>query len=103
MSIFQEFLGPLAALMTTCSFMPQVYHTWKQKSVNGLSWNMLSISVIAALLWLSYGISMNDYIIVISNLIMGTLQLSLIYLKIKFSITHTHNAIKNNNQIKSNY
>jgi len=80
----QELIGPTAALLTTCSFMPQVYRSWKTKSTESLSWSMLFISIIAAALWFAYGNYINDKIIVFSNLIMGILQLTLLYFKCMF-------------------
>jgi len=85
----QELIGPTAALLTTCSFMPQVYRTWKTKSTESLSWSMLFISIIAATLWFSYGNYINDKIIIFSNLIMGILQLTLLYFKYKFRHKYT--------------
>nr|WP_255846117.1 SemiSWEET family transporter [Abyssalbus ytuae] len=77
----QETIGLTAALLTTCSFMPQVYHSWKKQSAKSLSWGMLGISIIAAILWLSYGILLRNNVIILSNAIMGCLQLNLVYLK----------------------
>ncbi len=82
---YLECIGPLAALLTTCSFMPQVYRTWKTRSTESLSWTMLCIAVAAAFLWLSYGVYVQDLIIIISNSIMGVLQMILLYFKFKFS------------------
>lgn len=80
-----ELIGPFAALFTTCSFVPQVFRTWKTQSTESLSWFMLAIGIIATFLWLSYGVYVKDPVIVISNCIMGVLQLVLLYFKFRFS------------------
>ncbi|MBL3657676.1 SemiSWEET family sugar transporter [Fulvivirga sediminis] len=91
MEAIHEFIGLTAALLTTISFMPQVFRTWKTRSSNGLSWAMLIISLIAATLWFSYGIHLKSNIIVLSNAIMGALQLVLIYFKIRYHVSSKSN------------
>ncbi len=84
-TLTEEIIGCTAALLTTISFMPQVFRTWKTKSANSLSWYMLGISATAALLWLFYGLYLQNTIIVLSNSIMGLLQLCLICFKFRLS------------------
>jgi MtN3 and saliva related transmembrane protein len=79
----QETVGTIAALLTTCSFFPQIYRSWKIRSTVSLSWNMLMLSITAASFWICYGILLKDPIIILSNAIMGSLKLSLVLLKWK--------------------
>ena len=85
MESIYEIIGLTAALLTTFSFMPQVFRTWKTKSSKGLSWTMLVVSLMAATLWFSYGVHLQSTIIIFSNAVMGSLQLLLVYFKFRFN------------------
>ncbi|WP_252737207.1 SemiSWEET family sugar transporter [Zobellia galactanivorans] len=89
-TLAEEIIGLIAASFTTISFIPQVFRTWKTKSANSLSWFMLGISITAAILWVSYGVYLQNTIIILSNSIMGILQLCLICFKFLFkSFSHS--------------
>jgi MtN3 and saliva related transmembrane protein len=67
MAFFYEFLGMLAAIITTASFLPQVYKTWKTKSAEGLSLTMYITFFIGVVLWLIYGIHLKSLPMVLAN------------------------------------
>lgn len=62
-------LGLLAGTLTTTAFIPQVLKTWKSKSAKDLSLGMFSIFTTGVLLWLAYGIIINDMPVIAANLI----------------------------------
>lgn len=66
---FHEILGYLAAFFTTASFLPQVYKTWKTKSVEGLSLTMYLVFFTGIVCWLIYGIYLNSMPIILANTI----------------------------------
>ncbi len=53
-----NWLGLIAGTLTTISFVPQVWHTWKSRSAKDLSLGMLSIFTLGIALWLAYGLWM---------------------------------------------
>ncbi len=55
-----NFLGLLAGTLTTISFVPQVWQTWKTRSTKDLSLGMLLIFTLGIALWLIYGHSTPD-------------------------------------------
>ncbi|MGR5529859.1 SemiSWEET transporter [Vibrio alfacsensis] len=67
--------------MTTCSFIPQVVHTLKTGDTRSISLAMYSSFVFGVFLWLSYGIAMKDWPIILANAI--TLMLASIILMLK--------------------
>ena len=67
MAFFYEFLGMLAAIITTASFLPQVYKTWKTKSAEGLSLTMYITFFIGIILWLIYGIHLKSLPMILAN------------------------------------
>tara|TARA_R110002020_G_scaffold247833_5_gene461870 strand:+ start:2345 stop:2620 length:276 start_codon:yes stop_codon:yes gene_type:complete len=79
-----EVIGLLAAVLTTSSFAPQVYHTWKTKDVAGLSLTMYLAFFTGVVLWTIYGVHKDSLAIILANFITGILVLVLLILKIKY-------------------
>jgi MtN3 and saliva related transmembrane protein len=79
-----EIVGLLAALLTTASFVPQVYKTWKSKSVDSLSLTMYLVFFVGIVLWLIYGIHLNSLSMIIANSITAVLALLLIIFKLRY-------------------
>ena len=51
-----ELVGYLAASLTTASFVPQAWHTFKTKDVSGISLGMYGAFTAGVALWLVYGL-----------------------------------------------
>ena len=81
---FYEVIGMLAATLTTISFFPQVYKTWKTKSTEGLSLTMYLVFLVGVILWLIYGIHLNSFPMILANIITAILALYLVVMKIKY-------------------
>ena len=64
-----NWLGLIAGMLTTLSFVPQVWHTWKTRSAKDLSLGMLSIFTLGITLWLVYGLWMQAPPLILSNII----------------------------------
>jgi len=79
-----EIIGLLAALLTTASFLPQVYKTWKSKSADSLSLTMYLVFFVGIILWLIYGIHLKSLSMIIANSITAVLSLLLIIFKLKY-------------------
>jgi MtN3 and saliva related transmembrane protein len=79
-----EIIGLLAALLTTASFVPQVYKTWKSKSADSLSLTMYLVFFVGIVLWLIYGIHLKSLAMIVANSITAVLSLLLIIFKLRF-------------------
>ncbi|WP_299114642.1 SemiSWEET transporter [uncultured Winogradskyella sp.] len=80
-----EIIGLCAAFLTTASFLPQVYKTWKTKDVSGLSLPMLVMFFTGVVLWLIYGLLLNSPSLIMANGI-TTISLMLLFIfKIKYN------------------
>ena len=79
-----EALGLIAGAMTTISFVPQVYKTWKSRSSGDLSMGMLLVFFIGVILWLIYGILINSLPIIVTNSVTFFLTGCLVVFKFKF-------------------
>jgi len=60
-------IGIIAATCTTIAFFPQVYKVYKTKHTRDLSFPMYIIFSAGVLLWLVYGISINNLPIIAAN------------------------------------
>ena len=79
--MYTELLGYLAAICTTVAFVPQVLKTYKSKSAENLSLGMFLFFASGIVLWLIYGIMINEYPIIVANLVTLVLAVILIYFK----------------------
>jgi MtN3 and saliva related transmembrane protein len=78
-----EFLGMIAAVLTTASFLPQVYKTWKTKDTKSLSLTMYVCFFIGIVLWLIYGFLIDSLPMILANGITTITTFLLIVLKLK--------------------
>ena len=51
-----EYIGFLAAVLTTSAFLPQAYKIWKSRTTDGLSLTMYGVMGSGTLCWLIYGV-----------------------------------------------
>ncbi len=67
--MFTEWLGYLAATLTTAAFLPQVLHTWRSRSARGLSvvWLVTFATGVAG--WLTYGVLTGARPVIVGNAI----------------------------------
>ncbi|MDI9338554.1 MAG: SemiSWEET family transporter [Alphaproteobacteria bacterium] len=79
-----ELVGFLGTLLTSITFVPQVYHSWKSKKVASLSIWMVIIVIASTLSWLAYGFLINSRPVILANSIVFLLALVLLYFKITF-------------------
>lgn len=64
-----ELIGYIAAVLTTASFLPQAIKTLKTRDTHALSLSMYSIFCTGVLLWLLYGLAIQNWPIVAANAI----------------------------------
>jgi MtN3 and saliva related transmembrane protein len=62
-------IGYLAAILTTCSFLPQAIKTIQTKETAALSLGMYSLFTLGVFCWLIYGIAIADNAIIFANAI----------------------------------
>lgn len=79
-----ELIGHLGALLSSITFIPQVYKAWKSKSVGDLSLLMISIVLVSTIVWLVYAFTLNLWPVIIANLIVCVLSITLLYFKFTF-------------------
>jgi MtN3 and saliva related transmembrane protein len=80
-----DIIGHTGSALSSLTFMPQVYQTWKTKSVKDLNLYMLFIVFISTIIWLIYGFAKDLWPVIICNGIICFLSLLLIYFKVRFT------------------
>ena len=81
---YNQILGLIAGGLTTVAFLPQVIKTWKSKSAKDLSLAMFFVFALGTLLWLIYGIIIQQLPIILANSITLALASVLLYFKVRF-------------------
>ena len=76
--------GTLAAVLTTASFLPQVWHTFQTKDVSGISLGMYSVFTTGVACWLVYGLLLGAWPIVVANGITLALASAILLMKLRY-------------------
>jgi MtN3 and saliva related transmembrane protein len=79
-----ELIGYAAATLTTCSFAPQAWLTFRTRDVKGISLGMYSVFATGVALWLAYGVLLRAWPIVVANAITLALALAILGMKLRF-------------------
>lgn len=80
--ITEEWIGYGAAFLTTVSFIPQAYQSWKTRDLSGISLPMYSLFTTGVAAWLVYGYFIHSTPVMLANLVTLILSLSILILKI---------------------
>jgi MtN3 and saliva related transmembrane protein len=79
-----DLLGFAASALTSCAFLPQVWHTWRSRDVSGISLASYAVFSIGVVAWLVYGIWRADLPIIVANSITAIVSLIIVVMKIRF-------------------
>ncbi len=82
---FSGWIGSMAAVLTTISFVPQVIHSYRTRDLSGVSLSMYSIFTLGVGLWLLYGVIKQDWPLILANSITFCLAAIVLGLKIQQS------------------
>ncbi len=85
MPLMTELVGSAAAVLTTASFVPQVWHTYRTRDVRGISLGMYLVFATGVFLWLLYGMLLDAWPIVVANAITLALAAAILAMKIRWS------------------
>ncbi|MDT8069646.1 MAG: SemiSWEET transporter [Terriglobia bacterium] len=79
--ISSALVGYIAGTLTTASFLPQVWQSFRSRSCRDLSYLMLFVMGSGTALWTVYGVMLRRLPIILPNAISVCLILSLILMK----------------------
>lgn len=77
-------LGFVAATLTSVSFVPQAWHTFKTRDVRGISLGMYSAFTMGVACWLAYGVLLGAWPIVAANGITLMLAAAILVMKLRY-------------------
>ena len=78
-----DLVGYGAAVLTTLAFIPQTLKSWKTRDLSGVSLSMYSLFTLGVALWLTYGILLGSWPIILANIITLALAGTVLFLKIR--------------------
>lgn len=79
-----EWLGYVAATLTTAAFLPQVLHTWRTRSTRDLSVVWLVTFSAGLVCWLVYGVMTRSRPVIVGNAVTLGLTATLALLKWRY-------------------
>ena len=78
-----EWLGYVAATLTTVAFVPQALKTIRSKDTRGISLGMYAVFTLGIAFWFGYGIVLGSWPMIVSNVITFALSATILVLKLK--------------------
>ncbi len=79
-----DILGYSAGAITSLTFLPQVIKTWKLKSARDISLLMFLIAALNEVMWIIYGALLDNWVIILTNIIVLSMALTMIFFKLRF-------------------
>jgi len=83
-AVWIDAIGSIAAVLTTASFVPQAWHSFKTRDVSGISLGMYSVFTLGVALWLVYGVLLQAWPLMIANSITLILAAAILVMKLRF-------------------
>jgi MtN3 and saliva related transmembrane protein len=83
--VFTEILGYSAGAVTALTFLPQVIKTWKEKSAKDISLLMFIIAAVNEVMWIWYGVLLDNWVIILTNSIVLAMSSTMICLKLIYN------------------
>ncbi len=78
-----DIIGYFAALLTTFSFLVQAIQSWRTRDLSGISVGMYSMFTLGVALWLTYGIVIESWPLIVTNALTFLFALSILLMKLK--------------------
>ena len=82
--IWIDAIGTAAAVLTTASFVPQAWHSFKTRDVSGISLGMYSAFTLGVALWLLYGVLLQSWPLMVANSVTLLLAAAILSMKLRF-------------------
>lgn len=79
-----DWMGGIAASLTTSSFIPQVWQVWRSRHTKDISLGMYTIFTGGVTMWLIYGVMLDSWPIIIANGITVALAGTVLVMKLRF-------------------
>jgi MtN3 and saliva related transmembrane protein len=84
MRVWVEYIGSLAAACTTLCWVPQALKIIREKQTQGISLITQAVFTIGLALWLTYGILLTNWPLMLANAVTLVLALLILILKVRY-------------------
>ncbi|MBM2852251.1 MAG: MtN3 and saliva related transrane protein [Candidatus Nitrosotenuis sp.] len=78
-------IGTIASVLVTAGWIPQIIRGYKTKSLSDVSYYLMILISTGSVLWIFYGIEIQDQIIIMVNIAILIFNLTLFGMKVKYS------------------
>ena len=78
-----EWIGYVAAVMTTLAFVPQAVKTLKTRDTRSISLGMYAVFTVGIAFWFAYGLVLQSWPMILSNSVTFLLAGSILVLKLR--------------------
>ena len=78
-----EWLGYVAATLTTLAFVPQAAKTIRSRDTSGISLGMYVVFVVGIVCWFGYGIALGSWPLILSYAVTFVLDSVILVLKLR--------------------
>jgi MtN3 and saliva related transmembrane protein len=79
-----EWLGTIAATLTTISFVPQALKAIRSRETRGISLLMYAAFTVGIGFWFAYGVALHSWPMMVSNAVTFVLAAAILVLKLRF-------------------
>jgi len=79
-----EILGFIAAALTSLSWLPQAWRTVRTRDTRAISLWMQSLFAAGTVLWLTYGLYIASWPVILANALTLVLVLTIVTMKLRF-------------------
>ena len=78
-----EWIGYVAATLTTVAFVPQAIKTIRSRDTSGISLGMYVVFTLGIACWFGYGIVLQSWPMIVSNIITFALSMTILVMKLR--------------------
>ncbi|GAB6195728.1 SemiSWEET transporter [Lysobacter xanthus] len=79
-----EWIGYVAAALTTLSFLPQAVKTIRTRDTRGISLGMYVVFTVGVGCWFFYGLVLSSWPMIVSNLVTLGLSATILGMKLRY-------------------
>lgn len=79
-----EWIGYVAATLTTLAFVPQAIKTIRSKDTHSISLGMFAMFTVGIVFWLAYGFVLMSWPMIVANIITLMLSATILALKLRY-------------------
>ena len=85
MNFNPEILGLIGGSLSCITFVPQIFKTWKTRSVKDISVSTFLIVLLSTVIWIGYGVLKDSISVILTNIVVFMTAVIMLWMKWKFS------------------